>query len=157
MIKRQTTLLLVLIDDKILLAEKKRGFGAGKLNGIGGKVEPGETVEQAMLAESFEEIGAIPNQYQKRATITFDEFIDGQKAQIEMSVYVAYGLSREPQESEEMRPMWFKVDNIPYDRMFPDDKIWLPEILNGNTFNANFKLDNNFKMLSYSIEYCPQM
>jgi len=31
----------------ILLGYKKRGFGAGKWNGFGGKVEIGETVEDA--------------------------------------------------------------------------------------------------------------
>jgi 8-oxo-dGTP diphosphatase/8-oxo-dGTP diphosphatase/2-hydroxy-dATP diphosphatase len=36
--KMQTTLLLGLKDNKLLLAMKKRGFGAGKYNGVGGKL-----------------------------------------------------------------------------------------------------------------------
>lgn len=31
----------------VLLGMKKRGFGAGKWNGFGGKVQPGETIEEA--------------------------------------------------------------------------------------------------------------
>lgn len=37
------TLMFVVQDGKILLIRKKRGIGAGKVNGPGGKFEPGET------------------------------------------------------------------------------------------------------------------
>ena len=37
--------------DKVLLAMKKRGFGAGKWNGVGGKVKDGETIKQAAIRE----------------------------------------------------------------------------------------------------------
>jgi 8-oxo-dGTP diphosphatase/2-hydroxy-dATP diphosphatase len=42
---------------RILLGMKKRGFGMGKWNGFGGKVEPAETVEDAALRELEEEAG----------------------------------------------------------------------------------------------------
>lgn len=41
------TLVLVVQPGRVLLGMKKRGFGAGKWNGFGGKVQPGETIEQA--------------------------------------------------------------------------------------------------------------
>ena len=34
---------------QVLLGMKKRGFGAGRYNGFGGKVEPGETVKEAAI------------------------------------------------------------------------------------------------------------
>lgn len=39
------TLVLVVRPGRVLLGMKKRGFGAGKWNGFGGKVQPGETIE----------------------------------------------------------------------------------------------------------------
>ena len=51
------TLCLLVKDDKVLLAMKKRGFGMGKWNGVGGKVEDGETIEMAAARETGEEIG----------------------------------------------------------------------------------------------------
>ena len=54
---RHTTLMLLKKDGKLLLGLKKRGFGLGKINGIGGKVEEGESVEAAAVRETFEEIG----------------------------------------------------------------------------------------------------
>ena len=51
-----TTLCFLQTETDLLLAMKKRGFGAGKLNGIGGKVQGDETPEQALVREAFEEI-----------------------------------------------------------------------------------------------------
>ncbi|MBR4418900.1 MAG: NUDIX domain-containing protein, partial [Clostridia bacterium] len=68
---KQTTLLYIIKNNQILLAEKKRGFGVGKINGVGGKIEPGESIEQAMIRETQEEIGVTPINSQHLATITF--------------------------------------------------------------------------------------
>jgi len=59
----ELTLLFLIKDDQILLAMKKRGFGAGRFNGVGGKVEPGETIEQALIRESQEEINVTPIEF----------------------------------------------------------------------------------------------
>jgi len=53
--KQKSTLVLVYDDKKILLGMKKRGFGLGKWNGFGGKVEKGEDVFGAAERELFEE------------------------------------------------------------------------------------------------------
>ena len=58
--KMETTLCLLRRNEEILLAMKKRGFGEGKYNGVGGKIEGTETPEAAMLRETKEEIGVTP-------------------------------------------------------------------------------------------------
>ncbi|MEM4548010.1 MAG: NUDIX domain-containing protein, partial [Thermofilaceae archaeon] len=40
-------LCFLLRDGEVLLIRKKKGFGAGKLVGVGGRIEPGETPEEA--------------------------------------------------------------------------------------------------------------
>ena len=147
-----TTLLLILNDNKILLAEKKRGFGIGKFNGIGGKVEKDETIEEAMIRETQEEIGVIPTDFTKMATITFDEWVNDEENQVIMSVFVAQNFMGKIIETDEMRPKWFNISDIPYEKMFEDDKIWLPEILKGNKLNAKFVFDKEFKMISSKID-----
>ena len=148
-----TSLLLVIKDGKILLSRKKRGFGMGKINGIGGKVEPGETIEEGLLRESFEEASIIPIDYEKRAEIIFDEPFKGEQIKVIMNVFVASCIKGEPIESEEVEPMWFSLDTIPYNKMFEDDIIWLPEIIAGKKFKANFKFDKNFKLFEHSLEF----
>ena len=43
------TLLFVLKPGKVLLGYKKRGFGADRWNGFGGKVQQGENIEEAAI------------------------------------------------------------------------------------------------------------
>ena len=52
--KIETTLALLINDDEILLALKKRGHGEGKYNGVGGKIKENETPEAAMIRETQE-------------------------------------------------------------------------------------------------------
>ena len=56
----RATLLFVVHADRILLIEKKRGLGAGKINGPGGRIEPGESPRQAAVREVQEEVGVTP-------------------------------------------------------------------------------------------------
>jgi 8-oxo-dGTP pyrophosphatase MutT (NUDIX family) len=51
------TLCLTKEDGMILLGMKKRGFGEGRWNGFGGKVEEGETIVEAAIREMKEESG----------------------------------------------------------------------------------------------------
>lgn len=147
-----TTLLLVIKDNKILLACKKRGFGIGKYNGVGGKLESGESVEQGMIRETFEEIGIVPKDYELRGVIAFDEYYKGEPVLEVTHIYVASNFDGEPQETDEMKPFWFDLDKVPYDKMFPDDKYWLPLIIEGEYVVGNFKFDKDFNKLEHNIE-----
>lgn len=153
----QTTLLLVIKDHKILLAEKKRGFGAGKFNGAGGKLEPGETVEQAMVRETQEEIAITPTKYQKCGVVKFDTYKDGVPTMVVTHIYTADAYVGEPQESEEMKPQWFDLDKIPYDQMYATDTLWLPLIIEGKGyFEAEFKYAPDGALLNQKITFKPE-
>lgn len=147
-----TTLLLVIKDNKILLACKKRGFGIGKYNGVGGKLEPGENVEQGMIRETFEEIGIVPKDYILRGVINFDEYYKGEPVIEVTHIFVAKDYDYSPQETDEMKPFWFDLDKIPYDKMFPDDKFWLPKIIAGENVIGEFVFDKDFNKLSHYID-----
>ena len=84
--KLMTTLLLIVKNDKILLAEKKRGFGVGLFNGVGGKVKHDETIEEAMLRETKEEINVIHSFYEEIAKIKYLEFVKGDKMEVELHI-----------------------------------------------------------------------
>ncbi len=150
--KLETTLCLLKRNNEILLAMKKRGFGEGKYNGVGGKIENNESPEQAMIRETEEEIKVTPIKYEKVGEIEFDEFYKENKQRLVFHLYLVYEWSGNPTESEEMSPKWFDINNIPYDKMFPDDKYWLPLILQGKKVKAYFDFDENWNVISKQIE-----
>lgn len=147
-----TTLCLLKKENEILLAMKKRGFGEGRYNGVGGKIEEGETPEQAMIRETEEEISVTPTKYEKVGLIEFDEFYKGKKERVVFHLYIVTEWNGEPTESDEMAPKWFDIQNIPYDSMFPDDKHWLPLILEGKKIHAYFDFDEDWNILDKKIE-----
>lgn len=116
----------------VLLAMKKRGFGVGKWNGVGGKVEGGETIEEAAVRETREEIGVevAIGELTKYAELTF-AFRQNAAWNCVVHVYMATSWIGTPAESEEMRPAWHSEDGLPFDEMWEDDRHWLPRALAG--------------------------
>ncbi len=150
--KLETTLSLLKKDNKILLGMKKRGFGEGKYNGVGGKLKENETPEIAMIRETQEEINVTPTKYEKVGIIEFDEYYKGKKENVVFHLYMVYEWNGEPSESDEIKPKWFDINEIPFSKMFPDDKYWLPLVLEGKKIRAYFEFDENWNMLSKKIE-----
>ena len=91
---RAVTLLFLRRDNQVLLAMKKRGFGMDLWNGVGGKLDPGETIEQAMIRECQEEIGVTPTEYDKVAVHDFQEFSDGQPAHMVVHTFICNRCSK---------------------------------------------------------------
>ncbi len=149
---KDTTLVFLKQDDQILLAMKKRGFGEGRWNGIGGKVEPSESSQQAAVRETEEEIGVTITEYNQVAEIEFDQYFKGEHALMRIHVYFATSWSGEPTESDEMRPRWYSINNLPFDSMWADDPYWLPLVLAGKKIKAFFKMDLSDNIVSHSIE-----
>jgi len=131
-----STLCFCLTDDQVLLAMKKRGFGAGKWNGYGGKVQAGETPRIAALRELTEESGLVAAEKDLQQVAIVNFYFEG-KHVFECHVYRTYSWQNEPVETEEMRPRWFPMNKIPFDEMWAADAKWLPLILAGQTIKAD--------------------
>ena len=143
-----TTLCLLLRDDEILLAVKKRGFGVGKLNGIGGKVDKGESIVEAAVRELKEEVGVTAD-LKHLESIGDIKFYFKNKSDWDqhMHIFFVKNWEGEPAESEEMKPEWHKQQNIPFDRMWSDDRHWIPLVLSGKKIKGEFYFnedDSNF-------------
>jgi 8-oxo-dGTP pyrophosphatase MutT (NUDIX family) len=139
---KDTTLLFLVKKDggtitDICLAMKKRGFGAGRYNGVGGKVEAGESIKDAVRRETKEEIGVDVREITKRAELTFI-FSHKEEWNQLVHVYLCDSWEGKVAESEEMSPSWFSIQTIPYNDMWPDDIFWLPQILEGKELSARF-------------------
>lgn len=138
-----TTLAMIEDGDRALLAMKNRGFGEGWWNGYGGKVQDGETVDEAMTRELQEESGLVAKQYRERAVIEF--IFDGTDLEIEMHVFEVTDHEGELIETEEMTPKWFNKSEIPFDQMWPSDRTWMPLFFDGKDFNGHVLFDGETK------------
>ncbi len=146
---RDTVLCLPLTEDSILLGMKKRGFGAGRWNGMGGKPKREESVEMAAVRELEEEIGLKASVGDLKKCAVLDFFFE-HKSDWDQRVHVFFvkRWEGEPTESEEMRPQWFSFKEIPFDIMWPDDRHWLPEVLQGKLITGKFHFADDGNMIA---------
>ncbi len=129
------TILFVIKDGQILLIEKKRGHGAGKINGPGGKIDSGETPLAAAIRETQEELHITPIAPQKLGEL---QFLMSDCPDIHCYVYRADDFSGTPTETAEAVPRWTPIDAIPYHQMWQDDQYWLPLLLQQQPFRGRF-------------------
>lgn len=125
------------IVSELCLARKKRGFGINKWNGVGGKLEPGEAVQEAAIRETQEEIHVGVRGLCKVAELSFYYLHKPDWNQL-VHVYLVFDWEGSPAESEEMFPQWFSVSELPFSDMWADDIFWLPEVIQGKLLRAMF-------------------
>jgi len=145
--RERANLCFIVRGGEVLLIHKKRGLGAGKINGPGGRLEPGETAHEAAIREVQEELGVTPHDPQLLGELFF-QFADGYA--LHCAVFRAEGCAGEPVETEEAVPLWVRQDEIPFDRMWADDRYWLPGLLAGRAFRGYFEFEHD-RMLSHRM------
>ncbi|KAJ7143343.1 NUDIX hydrolase domain-like protein [Mycena crocata] len=136
---RSYTNVFLIQDNRILLGYKKRGLGMHKYNGFGGKVEPNESVLDAATRELQEEAG-ITAPLKHAGTLLF--VVAGDKW-AHIDIYRAEQFSGIITESDEMRPEWFDVTDIPFDNMWDTDRYWMPLLLSKQPFCGRADFERN--------------
>ena len=134
---RVETLIVIHQAPRILLAMKKLRFGAGHYNGFGGGLEEGESLEECAIRETLEEGGLKILDPQYVGKILF-KFVDRDEQDHEVHFYRVTKFEGEPRETDEMKPVWFEQNKIPYNEMWLDDKYWMPLFLQGKKFVGEF-------------------
>ncbi|MFD2675133.1 8-oxo-dGTP diphosphatase [Gulosibacter bifidus] len=124
---------------EVLLGRKKYGLGAGKLVGLGGKLHAGEHPRMAAVREIEEESGVFvaPGELRHAGLLTylFPTRIEWSQ---ESWVYLCRDWVGEPEESVELIPEWFLVDELPLSQMWSDAQYWLPGALQGSFVRKSF-------------------
>jgi len=144
------TLCIIQQGEQVLLGLKKRGFGAGRWNGFGGKIEPGETLLEAAVREVREECGLIVGKLSERGVLSFT-FANG-LSPLEMHIYLATSFTGTPIETEEMRPRWFIASSLPLNDMWADVPYWLPLLLSGKQFTGTFPYADTEELMGHELK-----
>jgi 8-oxo-dGTP pyrophosphatase MutT (NUDIX family) len=148
---RQASLCLLIKDDEAILAMKRRGFGAGLWNGLGGKPETTDaSIEETAIREAQQEADVTPKSLRKVAIINF-YFTGKPEWDQQVVVFITNEWDGTPKETEEMSPKSFKLDEIPYSDMWEADALWLPKILEGKRVEADILFGNNQKLIESEI------
>ncbi|KAJ2492504.1 hypothetical protein IWW37_001409 [Coemansia sp. RSA 2050] len=123
-------------NDRVLLGMKKRGFGRDKLNGFGGKVEANEAVTKGAIRELAEESGLVAKSIKQCGLLLF--YFENDPVAMEVHVFLVDRYECVAVETDEMRPQWFGIRDMPFELMWADDSLWWPYVLNGQKFVGQF-------------------
>jgi 8-oxo-dGTP diphosphatase len=141
----KAVLCFLLRDGEVLLIRKKKGFGAGKINGVGGRVEPGERPEEAAVREVFEEVGVRVRSLEPAGTLEF--YSADSEPDWLIHVFLSRDFEGEPRESEEASPRWYRLGELPLEEMWEDDRVWLRYALSGKRVEGRFWYDREYSRL----------
>ena len=145
--------LMFIVDEaaqQVLLIRKKRGLGAGKINGPGGKIDPGESSVACAIRETQEELGVTALDPVRHGELWF-QFVDG--LALHVDVFRATRWEGEPVETPEAIPLWTPLLAIPFDEMWADDRYWLSQVLvEKRQFIGRFLFDDD-TMLTNDVEW----
>jgi 8-oxo-dGTP diphosphatase len=141
---------------EVLLGLKRTGFGTGKIVGIGGHVEPGESEAEAVVREVREETGVMVRQ-EDLADAGVVQFVFPAKPAWDMHtrLFTARRWVGEPEESDEIMPQWFQTGILPVDRMWQDADHWLPVVLEGGRVNVVVTLNSDNETVASSVSLLP--
>ncbi|KAH7461361.1 hypothetical protein PRNP1_013286 [Phytophthora ramorum] len=142
---------------QVLLGLKKRGFGVGKWNGFGGKVEVSDASVVAAAAREVQEeanVAVRAEDLAPRGVLLFS-FEQGKEV-MEVHVFLTRQFDGEPSESDEMKPQWFDASAIPFSNMWADDRLWLPYVLGGKGVQGHFRFAaDEDTLLDHELEVTP--
>jgi len=71
---------------------------------------------------------------------------------LEVHIYKGKNVIGKPTESDEMKPKWFHVDEIPFENMWPDDIHWMPLFLKDKKFQGKFLFDTSDTIVEMNLK-----
>ncbi len=131
---KNTTLVYIEHEDQYLMLlrnKKKNDENAGKWIGVGGHFEEGESPEECMLREVYEETGLTLTQYRYRGIVTF---VSDQYETEYMHLFTASGFRGDIKECREGELRWVAKDRIFSLNLWEGDRAFLRYLMEDKDF-----------------------
>ena len=128
--------------------KKKNDIHKNKWNGLGGKLIEGESPEECVKREVFEESGLIIESPNLHGVITFPKF-DGIDDWI-VFVYTANNFKGNLIECNEGKLDWVSDDQLLNLNLWEGDKIFIPWLTQNKFFSAKFIYEKK-KLINYDV------
>jgi len=136
-----------------LLLKASGRFGGGFWNAPGGKINEGESSEEAARREVLEETGLTVINLERMGFLEFFFGPGKSKPDWTAEVFVTSDFSGEQRESKEGRLEWFSMQELPMEQMWEDDRYWLPLLVEGVKFDGRFEFTaDSKKLIRHEIE-----
>ena len=120
--------------------KKENDMHKGKWNGLGGKMEDGETPEECIIREVYEESGLTIQDPTLKGILTFPQF-DGNNDWLAF-VFSAHTFTGELIDSDEGVLEWVDNEKLLDLNLWPGDKIFLPWVDGDRFFSGKFIYEN---------------
>jgi 8-oxo-dGTP diphosphatase len=147
------TLCYVMHEDKTLMLyrnKKENDYHEGKWNGLGGKLEQGETPEECAIREVYEEAGLKVSEPEMKGLITFPMF-DG-KDDWYVWVFVFNKFEGKLIDSPEGHLEWIPNDKLIDLNLWDGDKHFIPWLFEEKCFSAKFIYENG-EYISHDVTF----
>jgi 8-oxo-dGTP pyrophosphatase MutT (NUDIX family) len=101
-------------------------------------------LKESACREVLEETGIVIKDLEQRGELEF--IFPDQSINNYTHVFIAKEWEGEPVDGGEGELRWFKISELPLDKMWDDDKYWLPRLLAGEKIHRRFYFDENNKI-----------
>lgn len=140
---------------KVLLGLKKEGKPpiVGKYTVFGGHKRPTETEVDGMKREFTEESKLEAKEWKMVGFLRW--FLHEGKIWklVSSPIYIITSFEGKEGETNEMKPKWFNIDEIPYLETWADTKIWMPVILSGFKVKGDFWYSRKDSNLLIKVDF----
>ncbi len=130
--------------------KKENDMHEGKWNGLGGKLENGESPEECVIREVYEESGLTIKNPTLRGIMTFPKFDDIDDWLV--FLYTANQFSGDLIESDEGELNWINNNEVLNLNIWDGDKVYLAWLKQDKFFSAKF-IYKNKKLKDYSVTF----
>ena len=144
--RMEAVLCIIRQDEFLLFGEQKRDFCKGLYTGFAGIHPRKEPYKRTINRILKSEVGLRAIEVEQLGTIFFHGWKQKEPVDLIVHIFCCTKFTGIPQETDKMRPKWFSIYNVPYEKMYPHSKSWIPYLIEHERFQGRVYYDVHGRM-----------